>query len=59
MRAAREGISETDSTGAQMPEHDLKEALYEPIKIACYTLILPVWRGARRWRSKTVHTLNQ
>jgi hypothetical protein len=58
MRATPQANSSTDRTKQRRPEHDLKEALFEMLKIACYSLFLPVWRMARQWRSKTIHTLN-
>ena len=32
---------------------------YELLKVACYAAFLPVWRVLRRWRSRTMASLNQ
>jgi hypothetical protein len=55
MRAVPQGNSLADRT----PEHHLKGVPFEMLKIACYSLFLPIWGIARRWRSKTMHTLNR
>lgn len=57
-RAAPQGICETDATEPLSREHNLRRVLLEMLKIACYAMFLPVWRVARRWRSKTIHSLN-
>jgi hypothetical protein len=31
---------------------------FELLKLVCYSLFLPVWRIARRWRSRTMHSLS-
>jgi len=50
--------SPAGGTGSQAPLLVLSEILRELLKVACYSLCLPLWRFARRWRSQTIATLN-
>jgi hypothetical protein len=46
-----------DEDDSQQSSPHRKGARFERLKIICYSLVLPFWQIARRWRTQTIHSL--